>query len=750
MKLRTTTLAALLAAGFSAHAADTRTLKDVVVTATRSESDIDAVAATVTTLDARQIERRLPRDEADLFRDEPDVALARDLRRFGATRINIRGIENNRVMQLVDGVRLPDFTNGGGPTNFTMSSPLPVMSDFVKRVEIVRGSASSLYGSDAIGGVVGFLTLNPADLLDDGERFAARYRTSYASVDQGWGNTLLAAGRGEMAELLVGYAHRRASEADNKGKLDVVAPDRSEPNLQHGRDQGVLAKLIVRPAAGHTLTATVEGRDQTVDTRVLRLSASLPKVTRMDGDDHSRRVRTSLEWEHRGELALYDRMRVGLHHQDSDTTNRNEQDRTNTSATCSAAAGAGNNCLIEQEFEFSQRATGLALQFDKGFDGAAMSHLLTYGLDLSHVRTEQKRDARVRNLTTGATLTSLAGDSFPLRDFPIGETDTVGVFAQDEVRGLAGGRLTLIPGLRYDWRRLDPKVDALAQQSLTANGKEAVEQTDGAFSPKLGALWRFTPELAAFGQVARGFRAPNYEEVNGSFRNTVQRYGVSPNPDLEPETSTGVELGLRLSTPTLRGQVALFHNRYKDFIESVRLDCPSDPACIPGLTATFMSVNLSRVTIRGAELRAAWDFRPGWQVDGGLAWAEGKDHTNDQPVNSIEPARLTLGLSRDAGGWGAEARLRAATAKRDVNDWKTQTDSTPDAFFRPAGYGVVDLSAWWQLTRQLRLTAAVNNLFDKKYWLWSDIRQADARDPAGVDFYSQPGRNATVALTMDF
>ncbi len=117
-------------------------LNEVAVTATRSEADVKDIPANITTLD-----RRLPLDEADLFRDEPDVVVARDLRRFGSTRVNIRGLEDVCVVQMVDGVRLPDFYNGGGPTNFTMSGPQLIMPDFIKRMEILRGSASSLYGT---------------------------------------------------------------------------------------------------------------------------------------------------------------------------------------------------------------------------------------------------------------------------------------------------------------------------------------------------------------------------------------------------------------------------------------------------------------------------------------------------------------------------------------------------------------------------------------------------------------------------
>jgi hemoglobin/transferrin/lactoferrin receptor protein len=97
----------------AADAAATQ-LDTVTVTATRSERPLEEVAATVTARDRDELDRNPPADEADLFRNDLDVAYARDQRRFGATRPNIRGIEDNRVNQMVDGVRTPDWYNGGG------------------------------------------------------------------------------------------------------------------------------------------------------------------------------------------------------------------------------------------------------------------------------------------------------------------------------------------------------------------------------------------------------------------------------------------------------------------------------------------------------------------------------------------------------------------------------------------------------------------------------------------------------------
>lgn len=725
-------------------------LANTVVTANRHETAIDQVSATVTSVNRRELDRRLPVDEADLFRDEPDVTMARDLRRHGATRVNIRGIEDNRVVQMVDGVRLPDFFNGGGPTNYTMNAPSGPMTDFLRQVEIVRGPASSLYGSDAIGGVVGYLTLNPEDIAQGDAKQGARLRGSYFGANQGFSGSIIGALRGETIDVLLGYAQANGEETKNRGTNSSYGPLRSQANPATSEDRGALAKFIVRPATGHKFTASFEGREQDTETTIMRVPASLSRVTAMDGEDETRRYRYGLEYEHKDGL-FYDRLIGRIYRQDAETHNANQQTRSNarysaaTGCSASSAVAPIATCDIDQHFYFEQQTTGLGLQFESLFQFGGAANLLTYGVDVMRQRVETKRDGRVLNVNTGAVTYGLAGETYPLRDFANGKTDTLGLYVQDEI-SMLNDRLSLTPGMRYDYTRLTPEVDSLSQQVLTTINRQAVEKEFGHLSPKLGGQWKFSEALSLFGQVASGFRAPNYNEVNGAFRNSAQIYASTPNPDLQAETSMGVEIGLRARMGSTRGQLTAFDNRYKNFIENVRLSCPSDPNCVSvGGTpyTTYMYKNLANVRIYGAEVRATWDFARNWRVDGALAYAHGENSDTGVPINSIEPLRASFGLAYDVGQWGGEWRLRAARNKN-------RTDDSAGTWFRTPGYGVSDLAAWVKPTANTRVVLAVNNVFDQKYWYWSDIRAADGTNPVAVDFYSQPGRNLRLSFQADF
>lgn len=166
-------------------------LDPVTVTATCGERPVDEVPGTVSVITDAEIDRRLVSSPRDLLRYGPGVSIGKDPSRSGLTNCTIRGIGGNRVLVQVDGARLPDF-----PATSPTFNRDYVDLHTVSRVEIVRGPASSLDGSDAIGGVVAYITKDPADYLAEfGRDVFASAKTAYDGADRSLSTAATLAGR---------------------------------------------------------------------------------------------------------------------------------------------------------------------------------------------------------------------------------------------------------------------------------------------------------------------------------------------------------------------------------------------------------------------------------------------------------------------------------------------------------------------------------------------------------------------------
>ncbi|MGE0154736.1 MAG: TonB-dependent receptor plug domain-containing protein [Reyranellaceae bacterium] len=144
----------LIAAG-AAQAQQTAVvaLPETVVTATRDEEKTERLANSITVVDRQEIERRQYKTVQDVLSDVPGVA-ANQSGPFGKTgALFIRGTNANHALVLVDGLRANDPGSANGTFNFAH-----ILTDMVERIEIVRGPLSTLYGSDALGGVVNIIT----------------------------------------------------------------------------------------------------------------------------------------------------------------------------------------------------------------------------------------------------------------------------------------------------------------------------------------------------------------------------------------------------------------------------------------------------------------------------------------------------------------------------------------------------------------------------------------------------------------
>jgi hemoglobin/transferrin/lactoferrin receptor protein len=401
------------------------TLPEVAVTATRVTEATKEIPATITVIDAQQIDRGLVQSLQNLFRYEPGVTVNSDPNRFGGTSINIRGLEGNRVVIQVDGVRAPSlFTFGIGP--FNTSTRNMVDLDTMKKVEILRGPASTLYGSDALGGVVSYITKDPLDYLDlDASPFYGAIKSLYTSVNEGWQNTAtFAAGTKEVQGLLM-YTYYTGHETENFGSNESVGPQRTAPNPLHAKESNWLAKLAFTPNANNALKFTFERYTHDADIDILSLNASTPTTSALYGQDSITRNRGTIgyEWVKPGGTWLHG-LSASVYQQYAKTDSDSQETRSTTTATCSGVAPGVNTCYIPREFDFQQTVTGGTLQLESLVDWAAPQFILwggeVYETDTSALRNALRYKPDHRDGQQPDRRRHLPGARLPEHDVAIG------------------------------------------------------------------------------------------------------------------------------------------------------------------------------------------------------------------------------------------------------------------------------------------------------------------------------------------
>ncbi|QDH69272.1 TonB-dependent hemoglobin/transferrin/lactoferrin family receptor [Marilutibacter alkalisoli] len=726
--------AAAFEAGADAAGA-TADLERIVVTATRTERAIADVPATVTAINREEMDKTITRDLKDLFRYEPAITVTSDPVRFGIGDIRIRGLGGNRVRLQVDGIPVSDAFSIGSFSNANRNF---VDLDSLKAVEVVRGPSSALYGSDALGGVVALISKDPADYLDAGKDGYFGFKLGYDGDWKGLFGSATAAFGGERWSGLVTASHHQGQETGNKGENRSAGSARTAPNPQDRDGRSVLSKLVYAHNADNRMRLTVEGNEDTTHTNVL--SALGPQVmngvptgattTAMTGHDHQTRARVSLDWESDSlGLAFADSLGVKVYRQDSETTQDTREART------TATAGPH---VRNRQFNFDQREHGLQANLRKDFAIGNVAHAMTYGLELARERVRQKRDGRVV-FPNGVSTPVMPPDTFPVRDFPNSETTTAALYLQDEIT-FAGGQVSLVPGLRVDHYRLKPELDPIFAEDNPGVAISELKETS--VSPKLGVVWRFAGDWSMFAGYSHGFRAPPYNDVNLGFTNLQFGYTAIPNPDLKPETSDGIEAGLRFAGDRAHASLSAYYNRYDDFIESLRFI-----GFNPQGLMVFQSQNVADAEIYGIEfsgglmLDAFASALDGWSLRAAAAWSKGEDRADGTPLAGIDPLRATLGLGYDREAWGVELAGRFAARKRDL---------PTEAGFATPGYGVLDLLAHWDFAPGATVNAGVFNLADRKYWASGDLPAGAAASSASLDRYTAPGRNLGISLSVNW
>ena len=691
-------------------------LDEIVVVASKIPRPINSIAANVTVVSKQDLQESLATSVSDVFQYTPGIDALTSGTRFDTESINIRGIGGNRVAMLIDGVPIGDQFDIGTASNATRDF---VNAGLIQRAEILHGPASTLYGSDAIGGVVAMYTPDPQD-IHKGNASGGEILTTYRDAnDSSHIQALFASGSPELG-FLGAFSWREGHEFE-----PVEAAE--NPDLRDHQRNSVLLKAVADDLAGQSwrLEYIHQESDTQSELQSLLGTGRFRSTTRLQGDDESSMDLGMFEYDLQVLEPWLDSSVFRAYHLRTDVTQNTLDERKNARTPIS----------VNRLFSYQQNTTGLELNLQKQFSTDVLEHQVGFGLEYKHKTTDEFRDAAQTDLASGAITNTVLGETFPLKDFPSSATDEIGVYLEYTV---SQDRWTLTAALRSDHYKLDARPDAVYREDNP--GIDVVSLSESDISPKLGFVYDVNDNSNLYVQYAHGFRAPPFEDANIGLDIPLFNIRAIPNPDLKSETSNGVDLGYRWYSGKSKFHIGYFRTSYDDFIETkVRLGL--DP--VSG-RLLFQSRNIASAQISGFETGWHFELPHNFNFSGSAYIADGNNQDTDQPLNSVGPEQLTLGL-----GWSS------ATGRRDIKLRGTYTakwndrDLSNGELFIPGSHTLFDLYYTEKLTSNLILRAGLQNLTDQKYWNWSDVRGIGPQDPL-LSVVTRPGRQLSVSLNFNW
>lgn len=677
-------LAALIAASqaLAQQPTPVTPLDQITVTATRNPIRAFDFPGMVTPVGPSAIEQAIPTNPRDVFFSVPGVEFGGGARRTGQTP-SIRGFSGPDIVVTVDGAR-QDFVTAHDGRFFIDPSLL-------RRVDVVRGPTSALYGSGGLGGTIAFETIDPSDLLAPGARFGFRTTAGGQTV-----NRELNLGAGvavrpfDNLSFLAYVVGRNSGDIRLGNGVDLIAKDAVRTALVKGvYDDGELKARL--GWLRFTNTPLEPGNPQ-----IGNPTRTFPLVRReVQTDQFTAEARWAPGWNPWIDIGarLY---RV--------------ETRNDERSLGSAALFA--RTLTTTGFTVDNRS-----RFMLGPNAGA---LLTVGVD--GARNDFSTSANQAPGQNNGT--------------PRGRTGLFGVFAQADITwanplGLPG-RLLITPGLRWD-----------TYQSENANNRDNKAQ---ALSPRIGVSYAPVEWGFVFANVGRAFRAPTLTELYADgihFRlGPLVTNRFIANPDLRPQTAVSYEAGFGLrfndllqAGDTFRFKASYYVSDVSNLIStSVNQPPVANPACfaapIPSCAAfggTTQVRNVGRAELRGFELEGRYDA--GLYYLGGNLWTvDGKDKQTGASVGSLAPliARLDGGFRLFENRLTLGAR---ATFASKFDKGTLPASAAPDPAQMRKGYAVWDLYARIDPRipglEGLRIDLGVDNVFDRPY----EVVFANAKEP---------------------
>jgi hemoglobin/transferrin/lactoferrin receptor protein len=661
-----------------------QSLDPTVVTAGRSESELEAVPFTLDTISQEFIQDNTRRSLPEVLQFTPGVQVQKTT--YGHGSPFIRGFTGRQNLLLVDGVRFNNSAFRGGPVQYWNTvDPLSL-----ERIELIKSQGSVLYGSDAVGGTVNALTKSAGFRDEDEGRFFNHGSAYYEFRSNGEGSHVgrveSATGVGGKYGLLLGVSGKDFGDIRDSGVGLMRNTGYPEQDLDLRFDMAL-------------------SRDVTLT--LLHQNVNQDSVSRW----HSTVFNPG--WQHSGHVASPGTFRLREYDQERSLTYLRVEGVNDEADAWLSKWSATVSYQTANEREAQDRSTAKAtdrryqvtdvdtLGFDLSFESPLGDGSLVYGLDyyIDSVNADGYRD-RGAGLNYDISNRPLADDS---------HYDLFGAYAQYVWRPTE--RFELTGGGRYTYARAE--LGRFYDGAIRSDRFGAAQSWDD-FTTSLRALFRINECWSVYGGASEAFRAPNLDDLSG---NLTARSGVTAlgSADVDPEEFVTYELGTRYVADGRYFNAAVF---YTD-IDGAIVGVPATQG-----SRTTVATNGRDGYVYGVELEGAWEFTPGWTVSGFAAWQDGRTETSaflggplvDEPGSRLLPLTGSVALrwTHSSGKVWVEGRvLAAAEENRLSGSDRGDTQRIPSG--GTPSYVVAMVHAGWQATEALELTCGLENLTNEDY-----------------------------------
>ena len=730
-------------------------LEEVVVSAFRTAESKRNITQEISLIRSKEIQNSLERTTVDVLSGQNSIAIQKSQQGGGS--IILRGMEASRILLVVDGIRMNNLIYRSGH----LQNAITVDQNVLDRIEVSFGPTSNAYGSDALGGVVHFITETPE--FSDQREYSWREKVQYSSVNNSWINNVKFSfsdkriasltsftssvygdlKSGKRINPYYGESHGDRNYYVHVGMYGDTVLKNDNPHLQIGSNYSqvdLLQKLVFKSRKNRTSTFNIQYSNSSDISRYDRLTDLNPPGGPGPNDRRlkysswyygpQKRFLSSYQWK-AIRVFGFDGVRVSVYHQNV------EESRMTRKFGSSILKSRIENVIIN------------------GFNSDATKrwgrNVLRIGVDGSHQRVYSS--ARGENIFDPNFIydPSLPGNSINTR-YPGGKNVMINLAAFATHVNNISRKLKVSEGFRIGMTQLLSQFTNSDFFPSSLNFGNQIYQRTPVASGSIGIIYQKSKQSKFSSSISTAYRVPNVDDLAKVFDS---RPGVLiiPNPELRPEQAFTAEIG---NVQLFKGGHSLEWNLYSTSLRDALVVLPSqlngsDTIIFEGVESVVLSQSNARsARIAGYSLRClvvlpfSLSLKGQFQgvigtVTQGPQQALSDEFSKNMPLDHIPPRIARIGLQFNPSNSFSADFYMVSNARKSLESYCPNGE---DNIRYATSIGTPRWVTWnavmsYDLNKQWMFQLGVHNILDTQYRTFA----------SGIN---APGRNITTSIKNSF